>query len=148
MDASTSLDILQSNKLMRSDREIAAFENALAELAKNPQSGYLQELHFILDDKCQHQEVMFSLVHFLESFDVKEQLDAFIDVLPQLVVSAPEWTKIIHDRIINDDSASVLYKDMLNSVDSTTRNVVSKWIDDIQEPKLKITAIFQGSTVE
>ena len=69
---------------------------------------------------------MFSLIHFLKSFDLKEQLQAFIDVIPNLFVSAPEWTKIIHYRIMNDESTRVLYKDMLKAFDSTRQDVVSK----------------------
>ncbi len=109
MSDNTLISILQANRLMRSDDEIAAFENALAELANNPKSEYLPELHLVLDDQCQHEEVMFSLVHFLESFDVKEQLQAFLHVLPKLLDSAPEWTRIIHTRILNDELTSALY---------------------------------------
>lgn len=126
MDENTLIDILKTNRLMRSDEEVAACENTLAELAKNPSSEYLRELYLVLNDKCQHPEVMFSLIHFLESFDLKEQLQAFIDVVPNLIVSAPEWTKIIHYRIINDESARVLYQDMLQYVDLARQDVVNK----------------------
>ncbi|OCQ91691.1 hypothetical protein BCD67_09305 [Oscillatoriales cyanobacterium USR001] len=117
MNENTSIAILSANKLMRSPEQVAAFENALAELAQHPNSQYLRELHLILDDNCQHQEVMFSLLHFLESFDVKAQIQAFIDVMPQLIISAPEWTEIIHQRILNDESANVYYQEILKSLD-------------------------------
>lgn len=126
MDENTLIDILKTNRLMRSDEEVAGFEHALAELAKNPKSKYLRELYLVLNDKCQHEEVMFSLIHFLESFDLQEQLQAFIDVVPNLIVSAPDWTKIIHYRIINDESACVLYQDMLQYVDLSRQDVVNK----------------------
>ncbi|MEH2397318.1 Imm30 family immunity protein [Nostoc sp.] len=131
MSENTLIYILQANRLMRSDDEIAAFENALAELANNPKSEYLPELYLVLDDRCQHEEVMFSLVHFLESFEVKEQLQAFLHVLPKLLDSAPEWTRIIHTRILNDELTSALYQEMLNSVDSHTKNVVTQLLNEI-----------------
>lgn len=131
MSENTLISILQANRLMRSDDEIAGFENALAELANNPKSEYLPELHLVLDDRCQHEEVMFSLVHFLESFDVKEQLQAFLHVLPKLLDSAPKWTRIIHTRILNDELTSALYQEMLNSVDSHTKNVVTQLLNEI-----------------
>ncbi|MEG4348717.1 Imm30 family immunity protein [Microcoleus sp. LAD1_D3] len=118
MSHNSLINVLETNRLMRSDEEVAAFENALAELAKNSPIENLRELHLVLDDKCQHPEVMFSLIHFLESFDVKKQLQAFIKAVPQLIVSAPEWTKIIHDRILNDESARACYQDILSAVDS------------------------------
>ncbi len=58
---------------------------------------------------------MFSLIHFLESFDIEEQIAAFIKVVLQLMINTPEWTKIIHDRILNDDSACQVYQKVLHS---------------------------------
>jgi hypothetical protein len=107
MNENTLIGILKANKLMHSTKEVDAFENALAEFAKNHNNEYLRELHLVLNDKCQHEEVMFSLIHFIECFDLKEQLQAFINVIPNLIVSAPEWTKIIHYRILNDESYHV-----------------------------------------
>jgi len=105
--------ILQANQLMRSPSEIAAFENALIELAQNPESRWLPELHLVLDDRCQQQEVMWDLIHFLESFDMKAQLLAFVKVLPEMMARAPEWTRILHCRIWNDEYARVLYEEIL-----------------------------------
>jgi hypothetical protein len=42
-----------------------------------------------------------SLVHFLESFEVEAQVQAFIQVMPDLVKRAAEWTEILHSRIMN-----------------------------------------------
>ncbi len=52
---------------MRSPSEIAAFENVLTKLAQNPENRCLPKLHLVLDDRCQQQEVMWDLIHFLES---------------------------------------------------------------------------------
>ena len=64
---------------------------------------------------------MYGLLHFLESFDEKEQLQALIDVAPKLIVRAPDWTKILHYRILNDDSARALYKELLHSANPENR---------------------------
>jgi len=135
MNENTLIRILKANRLMLSVEEVDSFENALAELAKNPNSKYLRELYLVLDDKCQHEEVMFSLIHFLEFFDLKEQLQAFIDIVPKLMISAPEWTKTIHDRILNDESACIMYQDMLNSVDFSRRNVFNRLLAEITQER-------------
>ena len=122
---------LKVNKLMRSKEEVLAFDNALTELAQNPQDVDLEELHLILDDNCSQQEVMWGLVHFLESFDAKEQLQALLNVIQKLVISAPEWTDIIHYRIFNHKPTRFLYQDMLKSVDFKTQQVVTKILEDI-----------------
>jgi hypothetical protein len=130
MSEDTLIEILQANRLMRSPEEVTAFENALAELAENPKNEYLPSLHLILDDRCEHQEVMFGLVHFLESFDVKEQLEAFVSVAPQLIIAAPEWTGILHNRILNDESACRLYQEILHSVNSRNPNFFRQLLED------------------
>ena len=78
MSENTFISILKANRLMRSDEEVTAFEKALFELARNTQKEDLPELHLVLDDQCQHQEVMFSLIHFLESFEVEVKVVVWI----------------------------------------------------------------------
>jgi len=112
------IEILKENRLMQTAPEVDNFENALAEIANNPNEEDLPEYHLILDDKCQKPEVMFGLVHFLESFELETQLKAFIKVLPQLATNAPEWTKILHNRILNDEVACNAYLKILRSLNS------------------------------
>lgn len=130
------ISILKASKLMRSREEVLAFDNALTELAENTVDVDLEELHLILDDNCEHKEVMWGLVHFLESFDASMQLQALLNVVDKLVVSAPEWTEIIHYRIFNDEPTRFLYQDMLRSADLDTQLLVTKILDDIARNKL------------
>ncbi|MBW4670434.1 MAG: hypothetical protein KME60_24215 [Cyanomargarita calcarea GSE-NOS-MK-12-04C] len=131
MSDNNLISTLKANKLMRSKKEVLAFDNALTELAKNTADVDLEELHLILDDKCQHEEVMWGLVHFLESFDAREQLQALLNVVQELVVSAPEWTEIIHYRIFNDKPTRFLYQDILRPADLNTQQLVTKILEDI-----------------
>ncbi|WP_442867159.1 Imm30 family immunity protein [Aphanizomenon sp. CS-733/32] len=41
------------------------------EIADNSDENNLPAYHLVLDDQCQQPEVMFSLIHFLESFDME-----------------------------------------------------------------------------
>jgi hypothetical protein len=123
--------ILETNRLMRSPEEASAFEQALAELAQNPNPADLPQLHLILDDGCQQPEVMFSLIHFLESFDLQEQLQAFIDVLPNLTKNAVEWTMILHTRIVNDADAQNAFEEILKSMHSQKREEIHQLLSQI-----------------
>ncbi|NJK66143.1 MAG: hypothetical protein HC789_02960 [Microcoleus sp. CSU_2_2] len=49
---------------------------------------------------------------FLESFDVSAQIQAFVTVVLQLMLVGSEWTRMIHERILNDDRACCLYRDL------------------------------------
>jgi Immunity protein 30 len=139
------INVLEANKLMRSPDEVTAFENALASLANHPQNEDLPDLHLILDDRCEQPEVMFGLIHFLESFDVSAQIQAFVTVAPQLMLVGSEWTRILHGRILNDDDACCLYRDILHSLNSQEPNFVRQLLEESasyhlnkREPKLEL----------
>jgi hypothetical protein len=117
MSQNSLIEVLEANHLLLSPDEVAAFEHALAELTQNPNPDDLPKLHLTLNDACQQPEVMFSLVHFLESFDLQEQLQAFIQVLPDLVKRAAEWTTILHTRIMNDAIAQAAFEELVRSMD-------------------------------
>lgn len=114
------IKILQENRLMKTPQEINLFEETLEKLAKYPDDKDLKDLHLILDDNCEHPEIMFSLLHFLEDFEPQQQIQAFIEVIPQLMITAPEWTKIIHYRMINDESAVKIYQNSLELANQKT----------------------------
>jgi hypothetical protein len=114
MNQNDLLEILKDNRLMQTEEQVVNFENALTEIANYPDDNNLSAYHLILDDQCQQPEVMFNLIHFLESFDMEKQIAAFINVAPKLMITAPEWTRIIHNRILNDESACQVYKNLLH----------------------------------
>lgn len=116
MSQSPLIKTLEANRLLRSPDEVTVFEQTLAEFAQNPDSEDLPSLHLILDDACEQPEVMFSLVHFLESFDVQAQVQAFIQVIPELVKRAAEWTAILHSRIMNDAIARSAFEERVRSM--------------------------------
>ncbi|NEQ32090.1 MAG: hypothetical protein F6K04_13985 [Leptolyngbya sp. SIO4C5] len=118
MSQNPLIDVLEANRLLRSPDEVARFEQTLEKLAQNPDPADLPSLHLILDDACEQPEVMFSLVHFLESFDVQEQVQAFIQVLPELVKRAEEWTAILHSQIMNDAIAKAEFEERMRLLPS------------------------------
>ena len=81
MNQNNLLATLQENRLMQTEEQVTNFENALAEIAENPDENNLSAYHLILDDQCQQPEVMFSLIHFLESLTLNiwnfSQLDYY-----------------------------------------------------------------------
>jgi len=116
MSQNPLIDVLEANRLLRSPDEVTRFEQTLEKLARNPDPADLPSLHLILDDACEQPEVMFSLVHFLESFDVQEQVQAFVQVLPDLVKRAEEWAVILHSRMMNDEGARSMFEEMIASM--------------------------------
>jgi len=136
---------LNANKLMHSYEEAMAFEEALAELAKQPKNEYLRSLHLVLDDRCWQHEVMYGLVHFLDYFALEERLQAFIDVTPQMAIAAPEWMEILVYRILNNDSARELFKQFLSTATTESQDALLTLLKDIatnESPPLSSRAQF------
>jgi len=151
MNATQLIEILNANKFMRSDEEAMNFDLALAELALHPNREYLPALYLVLDDRCEQHEVMYGLIHFLESFEIKDQLQAFIDAIDRMIVNAKEWTMILLYGIINQDLSRNLYSEMLHSTHSQNRDLCTTLLQEIvvnESPPLSSRAesVISGAT--
>lgn len=151
MNATQWIEVLNANKFMRSDEEAMSFGFALAELALHPNSEDLPALYLVLDDRCEQHEVMYSLIHFLESFDLKDQLQAFIDTIDRMIVNAKEWTMILLYGILNQDLARSSYSKMLHSTPSQNRDLCKHLLREIvanESPPLSSRAesVIAGAT--
>jgi hypothetical protein len=109
---------------MTTPAEVSTFEGAVAALAKNPDETLLESLHETFDDSCRHPEVMWGLVHFLESFPVRGQLEALAKSVRVMRAQAPEWMSILHKGVLNDPGATSCYVDVLRTADQETRRAV------------------------
>lgn len=78
-----------------------AVDRAIAELWSEPHSACIGPLLLALDDKSDHPEVMFSLIHAAESFPDEEYVAGLVATLVELAVRAPEWTQILLVRVLN-----------------------------------------------
>jgi len=125
MNIQDLLKILGDNRLMETQEQVMKFEAALELLANHPQAAeHLRELHLVLDDKTQHGEVMYGVIHLLESFSAEQQLLAFVDTLPTLTAQALEWVKTLTYGILNDDHARNIYKRVFLSSTGTSRSLM------------------------
>lgn len=128
------LDMLSRNRLLETKEQVSAFEKALEQVASHPEAAnHLRELHLVLDDQTRQTEVMYGLVHLLESFDVEQQLRAFLEVFPQLMKQAPEWVKTLHFRLLNDDGARGTYRALLRNANTPSRTLALSALADILE---------------
>lgn len=137
MNQTNLLEILKNNHLMQTEEQVTKFENALTEIYDYPDNNYLCEYHLLLDDQCEQPEVMFGLIHFLESFEMEQQLAAFIKVVPQLMIVAPEWTRIIHNRVLNDQLACQVYQKILHSMNLKTPHFIYHLLEESTINQLK-----------
>jgi hypothetical protein len=142
MSQNSPIEVLEANRLMRSPDEVTIFEQNLEKIAQNPNLADLPSLHLILDDACDRPEVMFGLVHFLESFDVRAQVQAFVQVLPDLVKRAAEWTAILHSRLMNDPIARSVFEEEVRSMSDRNQSEIFELLS------LAATKISPGQAIE
>jgi hypothetical protein len=126
----TQLENLRQNRLLRTPEEINVFESSLDDIRNNPNEHDLKAYHLVLDDQCEQPEVMFGLIHFLESFEAETQIRVFIEVMPQLMIQAPQWAMILHNRILNDSTARQIYQELLHSINEQKQHFLYYLLED------------------
>lgn len=137
MTITETITSLRSNRLLKTQEQVSAFDEALARVSQHPDaSKHLLELHLVLDDQTQQAEVMYGLVHLLESFGIEEQLQAFFQALPSLLKQAPEWVKTLNYRLLNDEEARNAYKASFRSASEETRKLIRMLLKELiaEEP--------------
>ncbi|MEM8534236.1 MAG: Imm30 family immunity protein [Chloroflexota bacterium] len=123
---------------MKTEEEVQLFDQSLAKIAANPDAQYLPRLLLVFDDACEHHEVMFGLLHFLEDFHTEEVLQALKEVIHILPDYAMEWLKIMHYRILNDGASRVSYQFFFQGLPLEEQAAFRQILEDIATESLKL----------
>jgi hypothetical protein len=145
------IDNLQQNRLLRTREEVLAFDEALDALAACPQlrvKDRLPDLVLVFDDATENHEVMFRILHCLETFDIKANLVALAEAGPIVHHQAPEWIKLLLGRILYDDDAWPEFKQIYPSLPAESRNSLAPMIQDAvnddAEKTLEVRQLFSS----
>ncbi len=105
---------LNSVKYLRSKEEVKIFDRTLEALSDLSNVDCLDEILLVFDDNTEQHEVMFGLVHFVESIGLSCELKMIFTTLPCLVVRAKEWTRILLMRILNGNESYAMLLRLLH----------------------------------
>lgn len=109
MNISDEVKILNENRLLRTNEEIEKFECAIENILSNKNYKDIKYLCTGFDDNTEDDEVMFGLIHAIESYDhladIKLTLKEFVDSIPNIHSHAKEWVKTMNKRILNDENS-------------------------------------------
>lgn len=122
---------LYQNRLLRNQAEVAAFDTALAALARSPNSDDLTDLLLVFTDACEQHEVMWGLLHFVESFGMERHLQALTRSLPSMLRDGPEWVEILLCRVLNEEKYRTYYKKLLTSEHGANRQAAEQVLEKI-----------------
>ncbi|MEC3606268.1 MULTISPECIES: Imm30 family immunity protein [Bacillus] len=145
MNIQTELKKLRDNRLLRNSDEINEFESAIANIVELEDADHIEYLCQGFDDSTEEDEVMFGLIHAIESYDNKFDgeitLKKFAEAVPSMLPHAKEWSKIMHKRILNHEPSRITYSKIIKELD---KEIQSKIVDQLVEIKNKNPKRFEA----
>ncbi|MGD7049723.1 Imm30 family immunity protein [Rossellomorea marisflavi] len=128
---------LIDNRLLKNEEEFTAFEQAITSILDLKDLNHIRNLCMGFDDKTENDEVMFGLIHAIESydefFDSEQSLKELAESLPYMLPHAKEWAKTLHKRILNHEPSSKEYKKVISTADDSIKEMVLQVVNEIKE---------------
>jgi hypothetical protein len=141
LDIVSETQKLKDNRLLRTQQEIQQFEQAIVNILSMNEVDHIKNLCLGFDDATEHDEVMFGLIHAIESYDktfgLEQSLRNFAESLPYMLPHAKEWAKTLHKRILNHAPSRRVYAEVISKVDVSLKKLVVQLINEIKEKNPK-----------
>ncbi|MEN1783945.1 MAG: Imm30 family immunity protein [Bacteroidota bacterium] len=106
------------------DTFVIKFEKKLEEIHATQNPAMISKLLDIMDDKFEFDELMFSIIHTVESFDDFTYIQELFISMPDFVLKSPRWASIIVMRIINSSQTLEVFLDTLEILSSKKKEVL------------------------
>lgn len=133
---------------MGTRKQVELFDEAVAALAKEEHPELLEDLFLVFTDETEMQEVMWGLLHYIESHDLVKQVDALINSITYLRQNANEWLKTLMYRILNNSNALRIFSLRCSSLTPTQRDdakdVLSQIVLEAKEFEGRIRPILKS----
>ena len=137
MDVLSELTELKNNRLLRDENEVEKFEKSIENILKMEDVNHIEILCQGFDDLTENDEVMFGLIHAIESYDQIVSSDISLRVLansiPKMLPHAKEWLKILHKRILNHEPSRNIYKEIIPTLNIEIQKYIVAQLNSIKE---------------
>jgi hypothetical protein len=132
--------------LLRSPDEVHAFDEALVSVAAVMDPRDLPDLLAVFTDDADYFEAMWGLVHLVEDFEVRAEVEALVDALPRMAIAGPEWARLLHQRIANNPPAAEVYRDAI-ARDPRRATIARRWLAALiaEDPDFAEVVLVLGS---
>ncbi len=117
---------LRSTMDFTNEKNVELFEGYLAEIRNLDEPSCISKLINCLDDNAEYQELMYSVIHTIESFDDETYVQELFKTLPNSWEQSPEWIQVLHWRIFNSENTFEEYLKYLNSLTFSQTETVKK----------------------
>ena len=137
MDILVELTELKNNRLLRDESEVEIFENSIENILAKKDVNHIEILCQGFDDLTENDEVMFGLIHAIESYDKIVSSEISLKVLansiPKMLPHAKEWLKILHKRILNHEPSRNIYKEIIPTLNNDIQQYIVSLLNSIKE---------------
>jgi hypothetical protein len=130
-------ETLVENRRLETHEAILAYERAVLALRNEPRDARV--LPHLLSAFCDSQmpldvkddEMMWSLVYYVESFETEDYVNSLIQLTPTLLLDAQQWLDRLYVAILNSDDYSQALKTALQQASPEQQDAVRKTLQYI-----------------
>ncbi|USK35057.1 immunity 30 family protein [Bacillus sp. F19] len=137
MDISVELIELKNNRLLRDENEVEKFEQSIENILEMKDVNHIEILCQGFDDLTENDEIMFGLIHAIESYDnivdSEVSLKILANSIPNMLPHAKEWLKILHKRILNHEPSLNIYKKIIPTLYKDVQDYIVSQLTSIKE---------------
>ncbi|WP_458121871.1 Imm30 family immunity protein [Paenibacillus sp. Z6-24] len=126
------VNTLYQIRLLETQEECEEFDQLL-EILDNEQNFDLKDLFMVFDENTLEEEVMFGLVHFVESFEAEDYLRSLLDSLINIPSHSIYWIEILLKRILNNEEYKKTLISILGSQDERINFQLKNILQSVQE---------------
>lgn len=132
------LEILHQNKSMKTPEEVQRFNDALIEIGSNPHDlDLLPDLLEVFDDFTYQNDVMWGLLHYVESFaeefSMKDYVQAIMTLAPALLPDSGEWFGTLLVRSINAEDSRKVLKELFPTLPKENQAAIRQALKPFRE---------------
>jgi hypothetical protein len=124
----------------RRDNYVQRSEEVLGQIAGFHDPSSIGLLMPLLDDHAEYDELMFSIIHAIESFDDDIYVREILRHLPGFLAQSPRWTTIIHMRILNSPQTLAAYGSAIKTLSNPEKRAVHDVLNLVRRKNAKFEA--------
>jgi len=117
---------------------VVKFESKLEQIYSTHNPIIISKLLGVMDDKFEFDELMFSIVHAIESFDDVIYVEEILKSIPDFILKSPRWASIIVMRIINSTETLEIFINQLEDVPYKKKEVLRLLLNSMAKRGSKI----------
>ena len=90
-------------------------------------------------DKCEFPEIMYSIIHAIESFEDEIYIEQLFKGILILWKSSPEWTLVLHFRILNSITTIAEYCNQLPKLSPPQKRIIKEILLQVEKDSPQFT---------